>query len=287
MKIKMISGFLHVLQGKSSSGSIASSSAVTPSPSPSPCSTQYPGFTCITSEVNEHYQSLSSPSSAEVSSMVVSNNVMDHLDSACVEDFSKSHTLEISKALKRLEEQLSLNDDTIEELDPFAFEDEHSNSSAFLEFETEVSIKGQYGKLLDGSESSMNYQFPGERNCLQDNGTNYVALQDIGIIFIFLSIWLLSNFCEMMLSFIPTLEDLFSLQVMQLELPCRRFIMSQVNHLRRCGSISLNVPKNCNESKLILFCFFLKSTTDFLHGFLSFFTHLISWSIVLCILILH
>ncbi|KAK4791287.1 hypothetical protein SAY86_031700 [Trapa natans] len=160
-------------EGRSSSGSIVSSSAVSPIPTPSPCSTQYPGFTSLTSEVNEYYQSLSSPSSVEVSS----NNVMDHLANAYVEDLSNSHT-QVSTALKRIEKQLSLNDDPIKEFNQFSLEDEQLNSTEFLDYETEVPTEVRYGNIVDGSGNSANYQLPDECNFMRDNGTNYVEFQD-------------------------------------------------------------------------------------------------------------
>lgn len=167
-----------------------SSSAFTSSPIPGPRSTRHPGSASIVSEVNESYQSLPSPSSAEVSSSKVSNNhMMDHFDNAYGEEFSKSGDIEVRKALKRLEEQLSLNDDTIEELEPFVLEDEQSNSTGFLDYESEISTKYQYGNLLDGSGYSVNYQFPNESNGVQDSIANYVDLQDTGIVFLFLPIF--------------------------------------------------------------------------------------------------
>lgn len=166
-----------------------SSSAFTSSPSPGPRSTRNPGSISIVSEVNESYQSLPSPSSAEVSSSMVSNiHMMDHFDNACGEDFSKSNDVEVRKALKRLEEQLSLNDDTIVELEPFFLEDEQSNSTGFQDYEAEISTKSQYGNLLDGSGYSVNYQFPYESNGVQDSMASYVDLQETGIVFLFLPI---------------------------------------------------------------------------------------------------
>ncbi|PKI76989.1 hypothetical protein CRG98_002492 [Punica granatum] len=169
-----------IAQGKSSSGSIASSSAFTPSPSPSPYSTQNPGSTSIISEVNESGQNLSSPGSAEVSSNIVfKNNVVNGLGRVCREEFSSPHNFEVSKALKRIEEQLSLNDNTIKELEPFIVEDEHSNLTGFLDYETEIPTKGQYENILDGPGYAVTYQFPNEHNGVQDNLSDYATLQDI------------------------------------------------------------------------------------------------------------
>lgn len=182
----MITGFVYVLQGKSSCGSITSSSACAPSLSPSTYSIQNPGFTSIISEGNESYHNLSSPSFIDVSSEIVfKNNVMHHSGSVCQEP-RNSHNLEVSEALKRLEEQLSLNDDTSNELEPFAVGDENSNSTGFLDYETEMFTKGQYENLMDKPAYSVKYQFPDERNGLQDNLSNYVAHQDVGMIFPFL-----------------------------------------------------------------------------------------------------
>lgn len=187
----MITCFVYLLQGKSSCGS---SSAFTPSPSPSPYSTRNPGSTSIISEGNESYQNLSSPSSIDVSSEIgFKNNVMGHSGSVCGEEFSNSHDLEVGKALKRIEEQLSLNDDTVKEFEPFVIEDENSNSTELLDYETEIFPKGQDENLMDRLGYSMKYQFSDEHNSLQDNLSNYVALQGIGMMFPFLSLLLIAK----------------------------------------------------------------------------------------------
>ncbi|KAK7851272.1 calmodulin-binding transcription activator 4 [Quercus suber] len=101
-------------EGKATSGSVTLLSPGSPSTfSQSPCSyTKNPGSNSIISDFFDPYQSLSSP---EVSSEIaIKNNGMDHLDRVDRrEQRESSPELEVTQALRRLEEQLSLNEDSV------------------------------------------------------------------------------------------------------------------------------------------------------------------------------
>ncbi|XP_019460388.1 PREDICTED: calmodulin-binding transcription activator 4 isoform X1 [Lupinus angustifolius] len=113
-------------EGKSSSGSgtqssPGSSSAFTPSPSS--YSTYNPGSTSIHGDSYEPNQSFSSPLSVEVTSDIYTgNNGLGQLDGTYAES-GTSTELNVSQALRRLEEQLSLNEDNIKDI-PFYGEHE-------------------------------------------------------------------------------------------------------------------------------------------------------------------
>ncbi|KAK7247010.1 hypothetical protein RIF29_41886 [Crotalaria pallida] len=113
-------------EGKSSSGPGAQVSPVSSSafsPSPSSYSTQNPGSTSIHGDSYEPNQSFSSPSSVEVTSDIyIGNNGMGQLDGTDAES-GASTELDVTQALRRLEEQLSLNEDNIKEI-PFYSEHE-------------------------------------------------------------------------------------------------------------------------------------------------------------------
>ncbi|XP_020229866.1 calmodulin-binding transcription activator 4 isoform X2 [Cajanus cajan] len=97
--------------------------------SPSPYSTQNPGSTSIFGDSYEPNQSLSSSGSAEVTSDVyIPNNKMGHMDGTDA-DSGASTELEVTQALRRLEEQLSLNEDNFKEIAPFCINDETGHDS--------------------------------------------------------------------------------------------------------------------------------------------------------------
>ncbi|KAE9454771.1 hypothetical protein C3L33_13343, partial [Rhododendron williamsianum] len=117
-------------EGRHSSGSTSLSpeSPSTLSQSPSSYTAQHPGSLTEISELNEPYQS---PGSIEVSSdAVVKTKGMDHL--GMIErkgEVVGTSELEVTQALRRLETQLSLTDDVVEEIGPFCNENENSNDS--------------------------------------------------------------------------------------------------------------------------------------------------------------
>ncbi|KAF8018410.1 hypothetical protein BT93_H3332 [Corymbia citriodora subsp. variegata] len=167
-----------ITEGKQSSGSKAlfspgSSSAFSPSPSPGPCSIQNQGSASLDS-----CQTQSSPSSAEVSSVnAVINHGMDNLDRVEGAALFSSSDVDVSKALRRIEEQLSLNEDTIEEIDPLFVDDEYLNSVGFLDCKKEISQQDQCEELLHVSDP-VNRQFLSENNGVQDVSGNYMPHKD-------------------------------------------------------------------------------------------------------------
>ncbi|KAK7400028.1 hypothetical protein VNO78_11226 [Psophocarpus tetragonolobus] len=115
-------------EGKLSSGAGAqlspSSSAF--SQSSSPYSTQNPGSTSIHADSYEPNQSFSSPGSAEITSDIfIPSNTMGHMDGTDAESGTSSE-LEVTQALRRLEVQLSLNEDNFEDIAPFGNNHEHN-----------------------------------------------------------------------------------------------------------------------------------------------------------------
>ncbi|KAK8636753.1 hypothetical protein V6N13_124491 [Hibiscus sabdariffa] len=86
---------------------------------------QNPGSNTLTFDLHEAYQNLSSPGSVEVSSDIVTR-----------------------QALKRLEEQLSLTEDSLEEVSPFCNLDASRHESMFLEYGGEIAKPDRQADLL-------------------------------------------------------------------------------------------------------------------------------------------
>ncbi|GFY88119.1 calmodulin-binding transcription activator protein with CG-1 and Ankyrin domain [Actinidia rufa] len=129
--------FVHyrdISEGRHSSGSISLLSTVSTSTfhqSPSSYAPQYPGSTAIISELSKPRQS---PGSVEdCSDAVIKSNGMHHLDRCeSMGEIGSSYLFEGSQALQRLEEQLSLNDDNLENIHPFWSGNDNSNDSDFI-----------------------------------------------------------------------------------------------------------------------------------------------------------
>jgi TolA-binding protein len=171
------------LQGKPSPGAVALSSPGSSPPfsqSPSSYTTQNPGSNSIISDFFEPYQSLSSPGSVEVSSEIdIQNSGMDHLDrKGRTGQRDSSAEIEVTQALRRLEEQLSLNEERFEEISQFRSQDQNSNDSNILEYERENSKQDQYAALLHGSEYIDQY-YRGHA-IVQDNSNDLELLHDAG-----------------------------------------------------------------------------------------------------------
>ncbi|XP_017235766.1 calmodulin-binding transcription activator 4 [Daucus carota subsp. sativus] len=85
---------------------------------PSSNTTQFAGSTDVISDLHDPYHSASSPGSMEVSSnAIIKSDSMNYFDMRkSTEELNTSPNLEINKALRRLEEQLSLNDDSVEQM---------------------------------------------------------------------------------------------------------------------------------------------------------------------------
>lgn len=171
------------MQGKPSPGAVAPSSPGSSSPfsqSPSSYTTQNPGSNSIISDFFEPYQSSSSPASVEVSSeMAIQNNGMDNLDRmGRTGQRDSSAEIEVTQALRRLEEQLSLNEERFEQISQFCSQDQNSNDSNILEYERENSKQDQYAALLHGSEN-IDQCYRGHA-IVQDNSNNLELLHDAG-----------------------------------------------------------------------------------------------------------
>lgn len=155
-------------QGKATSGSVTvlspgSSSNFSQSPS---SYTKNPGSNSIINDFFDPYQSLSSP---EVSSEIaIKNNGMDHLDRVDRrEQRESSPEIEVTQALRRLEEQLSLNEDSVKCISTFYSQDENSNDSDILQYEMENAKQDQCAALLPGPEDID--QFYGGHVVIQDS----------------------------------------------------------------------------------------------------------------------
>ncbi|GAA0154154.1 DNA-binding transcription factor [Lithospermum erythrorhizon] len=100
--------------------------SITFSPTPSSYSNQPLGSSMGIGESYEPYVSSSSPGSVEITSdAAVRSDGINYLDSsATMEEVNSSANLEMNQALKRLEEQLSLNDERFQELDALDSENE-------------------------------------------------------------------------------------------------------------------------------------------------------------------
>ncbi|KAJ0038538.1 hypothetical protein Pint_23745 [Pistacia integerrima] len=79
---------------------------------------------------------------------------------------------EVNRALRKLEQQLSLNDDIIEEID--------SLSSQDLEYKNEMSKQDQFGALLQSSEYALQGQYNGGHAGFLDDSNNLVLSQNAG-----------------------------------------------------------------------------------------------------------
>lgn len=116
--------------GRHNAGSLSVLSSGSSNLIQSPCSntTQLPATTAVVSEPVESYESTFSPSSIEVSSDVVikgnGTSCFDGTEFTVKTDGSPE--LEINQALKRLEEQLSLNDENLKDIGPFYIENDNS-----------------------------------------------------------------------------------------------------------------------------------------------------------------
>ncbi|KAL3501006.1 hypothetical protein ACH5RR_035455 [Cinchona calisaya] len=101
------------------------------SQSPISCNTQQPRSSARIGESYDQFCSLYSPGPLEFSSNVVINsNGTNYLeDTERTDEVTSSSGLEISEALRVLEEQLSLNDDNLEEIGKFYTQNENSHDS--------------------------------------------------------------------------------------------------------------------------------------------------------------
>lgn len=164
------------MQGISSSGSggaqLSSGSFSSFSQSPSPSSTPQNAGSLSVSD----YQSLTSPGSIEVSSdPVFQINGKDHNGSvAGTGELGGSTELEVSHALRKLEEQLSLNDDSFKELSPPCNQVEEPNDLDLLEYKQVMLNQDQFAHFR-GTENAVRDQCYSGHVGLQGN-TNHSML---------------------------------------------------------------------------------------------------------------
>ncbi|XP_039012454.1 calmodulin-binding transcription activator 4-like isoform X2 [Hibiscus syriacus] len=165
---------------KSSSASTVQSplSSSAFSPSPQSYTSQHPRSNSLANDVREPYQNLSSPGSAEISSDIVTKN--SGIDTTV--EYTSPADFQVAHALKRLEEQLSLNEDSIKEMGPLYSLDDDTHDSKFLEYGREIVKQEQQADLLytpDGIFQDQLYSQPARmENCsnssvlLPDGGMN-------------------------------------------------------------------------------------------------------------------
>lgn len=195
MSIKLTSLVAYGLQGRPSSGSVAQlspGSSSSCSQSPSSYTTQNPGSNSIISEFFEPYQSLSSPGSEVSSGIAIKNDGMDDLSRVYrTEQRECPPDLEVTHALRRLEEQLSLGEESIKGITPFYFQDENPNEPDILGCERENSKQEEYADSLH-SPVYIDLGYGGHAQ-VQDNSNSLELLHDAGFFFV-PSFWCLELF---------------------------------------------------------------------------------------------
>ncbi|KAF9619312.1 hypothetical protein IFM89_006499 [Coptis chinensis] len=115
--------YREIIEGRHRSGLNSQGSpdlSYSASQSPSLSTARNPSSNSAVSDLCEPYQGSLSPASVEVSSELIKRNIIDQLDGNNGSgDMNSFPEFEVSQALRRLEEQLSLNDDDIEALSPY------------------------------------------------------------------------------------------------------------------------------------------------------------------------
>ncbi|KAH9772540.1 calmodulin-binding transcription activator 4 [Citrus sinensis] len=161
--------YREITEGRPSPGSVVVSPGASSTFTLSPASyvTPNPGPTSLKSEFYEPYQSISSPSSIEVTSEMASkDNAVDSKGG------STSSEAEVSQALRKLKEQLSLNDDMFEEIDSLSRQD--------LDSESKISQQDQFRAFLQSPEYVVQEEYKGGHAGFQDQSNNLVMHQDAG-----------------------------------------------------------------------------------------------------------
>ncbi|KAK3223677.1 hypothetical protein Dsin_010702 [Dipteronia sinensis] len=165
--------YREITEGKPTSSSVAVSpeagASSTVSLSPNSYTTQNPGSTSVHSNFYEPCQSSSSPGSVEVSSEIaIKVNGVD-----LIGEFTGCDDVKTSQALRRLEEQLSLNDDLYQEID--------SLPNQYFEYKGGISEQEQYDALLQSPEYTVHEQYNGGHPGFQDHSRKFVLQDDAGI----------------------------------------------------------------------------------------------------------
>ncbi|XP_065873672.1 calmodulin-binding transcription activator 4 [Euphorbia lathyris] len=171
--------YREISDGKSRVGSAANlspgpSSAF--SPSPTSCSSQNRDSTSIISDLQDRYQNSCSPSSIEVSSEIVRKG--NELETTA--EFTGSAKAEVSQFLRRLEEQLSLDDDIIKEIGEFGDKEIAKHDAELLVYEKQISEKEPSINLLHRPEYNGNSQGYVGHAGMEQQSNNLVHLWDAG-----------------------------------------------------------------------------------------------------------
>ncbi|XP_043804636.1 calmodulin-binding transcription activator 4 isoform X2 [Manihot esculenta] len=146
------------------------------SPSQTSYTTQNPDSTSAITDKYDPYRNSSSPSSIEVSSeMVTKENGLD-----ATTEFTSYRKDEVSQYLRRLEEQLSLTEDSIKEIDPLCSEERATDNTELLEYEKQIPKEDNSANLLFRPEYFVNNQSYGGHAGMQLQTNNLVHLQDAG-----------------------------------------------------------------------------------------------------------
>ncbi|KAL6188235.1 hypothetical protein ACLB2K_039628 [Fragaria x ananassa] len=160
--------YREISEVKPSPGSFIQSPVSSSSLSQSPISntTQHPGSVSMISELYEPY---TSPGSVEVSSdLVIKKNGRESVDNLYrTGESDSSSKADVSQALRRLEEQLSLNDDSFNE-----FVDDNPNGSDIPEY------SGDQFTAFHGQEHILHDEFYSGYSLMQGNADNSSDILD-------------------------------------------------------------------------------------------------------------
>lgn len=107
------------------------------------------------------------------------NNEPDHLQRTHGEEISS-----FKEGLRRLEQELSLNDDTIKEIETLFIEDEYSNSGGYSDYWDVMAKNNQQQNFLVEPEYSASYQLPPEHSAVKDHLNDYTVFQGSGTVFL-------------------------------------------------------------------------------------------------------
>ncbi|KAJ4835921.1 hypothetical protein Tsubulata_026522 [Turnera subulata] len=168
-----------ISEGRTSAGSATHLSPVshsTFSQSPSSYNTQNRGSTSAVSDYYDPYQPSSSPASVEVSSeMTVKGN------GESTADVASTANDEVNWYLRRLEEQLSLNEDSIKEIDPVYCPDESANDVELLDYGRKIYKENQSSNDLHEQKYIVDATgYEAQPGMQQTN--NIMVLQDPGLL---------------------------------------------------------------------------------------------------------
>ncbi|CDP13355.1 unnamed protein product [Coffea canephora] len=151
-----------ISEARNNAGTISQFSPIsssTFSQSPISGNTQQLGSSPLLGESYEQIHNLSSPGSVEFSSSVVikSNGMNYSQDIERTEEVTSSSSHDISQALRRLEEQLSLNDDRLEEIGNCYTQNENSHDSEKSTQGQTPSVPGQ-GYEIEHQQQSLGHE---------------------------------------------------------------------------------------------------------------------------------